>query len=110
MHVLLILDNLRADFTQNLGKPSIQCNAKRQFDIIGRWVGLRRSPLTLCCNNSYTFSDMENNASRYHRWVAGSKIQRQFLTFCVVTSVWTPPLTIGKYGGPKIQMIIFFRP
>ena len=32
------------------------------------------------------------------------------LTFCVVTWVWTQTLSIGKYGGPKIQMIIFSRP
>ena len=31
-------------------------NAKRQIEVVGGWMGLKRSPFTLYCNNIYTFS------------------------------------------------------
>ena len=66
-------------------RPYPSDNAKRQIDVISGWVGLKRSPLTLCCNNMYITLDIIIGG-----WV-GQK-NNVNLTFCVVTWVWTAPL------------------
>ena len=66
----------------------------RNYVIDGR-LGLKRSPLTFCCNNIsqhvHFFPDIENNAWRYQRWV-GQKhsVNLTFLRF-----------QLGVDGSPK---------
>ena len=32
---------------------------KTSIDVMGRWLDLKRSPLTLCCDDLYTFPNIE---------------------------------------------------
>ena len=48
-------------------------NVKHQIDVMSGWVCLKRSPLTFVAT-CILFSDVENNAWRYNRWMGGSKI------------------------------------
>ena len=51
---LAVVNNLLLECKGSRPYPSD--NAKRQFDVMGGWVGFKRGPLMLCCDKMYTFS------------------------------------------------------
>ena len=83
-----------------LGEPSIPKWQRKTSN----WEWLVGS---LCCNDMYTFSGVENNAWRYHRWVDGSKTITSIWrsAICVVTWVWKAPFKSGLFFDAHVSML-----